>query len=98
MNLSEYLDKVAEIKAASQKKIYELQLQYALEHNPYQIGDIVTDHIGSILVETISAYTDARYKEPQAMYEGRVLKKDGTPTKKEQYRVVWQMNLIKGVK
>ena len=96
MNLSEYFDKVAEIETLSRKKIYELQLQYALEHSPYQFGDIVTDHIGSILVETISAYT--RYKEPQAAYEGRVLKKDGTPTKKEQYRVVYQMNLINGVK
>lgn len=54
-------------------KIRAIQHQYAIENNPINIGDIITDHIGSIRVETIRVCHNTKY--PTCVYNGFVVTK-----------------------
>lgn len=54
-------------------KIRAIQHQYAIENNPINIGDIITDHIGSIKVETIRVCHNTKY--PTCIYNGFVVTK-----------------------
>jgi len=67
----------------------EVIRQYCDARNPYKIGDKFTDHIGTIVVESI-AYLYAG--EFGCVYFGAELKKDGTPRKDNSKRNVYQSN------
>lgn len=69
----------------------QLQFDFALSNNKVKVGDIVTDHKGSILVTKI--YVDLTFGFPCMKYYGRVLEKDETPTEKEMFRSIHQSNL-----
>lgn len=92
MTLGEYKDKIKEIEDNATQSKTKLQIEYANFHNPYKKGDIVTDHIGSIIIEfwKISVYN----KIPSCVYWGLELKKDKTPKKIPTRRDVWQENII----
>lgn len=64
---------------------------YAYANNPYKIGDIVTDHVGSL--EIMAIKVSISFGESECIYEGVNLKKDGKPEKK-QGRPVHQSNVI----
>ena len=74
-----------------------LNREYALSNNKYQVGDIVTDHIGSIKVESISIEDSFGTGIPTCVYTGLELKKDLTPTKKLSKRQVWESNISKSI-
>jgi len=61
-------------------KQMELRKQYAIEHNPVKVGDIVTDHYRTIRVEKMSAYG---YPIPFMRYIGTELTKQGVPKKRQ---------------
>jgi hypothetical protein len=93
----EYKLKLNDIEKRFEEDKRILARDYAYSNNPNKIGDIVTDHIGSIKIERIK-YTLGwvSMKElPFCVYEGIELKKDGTSTKKQNHRDVYQNNLIK---
>jgi len=69
-----------------------LASEYAISNNPYPIGTIVTDQLGSLKIEKIKATMSFRGL-PQCVYSGIELKKDGTPMKKQTGRYVWQENI-----
>jgi hypothetical protein len=71
-----------------------LAREYAFANNSIKSGDIVTDHIGSILIEEIKFTKGYSNEYPQCVYSGKILKKDLTPTKKGEKRDVYQSNLI----
>ena len=74
----------------------QIDFLFAHSNNPHEIGDVITDHFGSIKILSIGVYTnniDSRI--PECTYEGIVLKKDGSPTKKGETRVVYQSNIKK---
>jgi len=93
MNRKEYLQKLEELEIELKNKKVELMRDFVIENNPYKIGDKVTDHIGSIIIEKIGFSWG--YNNPCATYFGTELKKDGTPTKRLTKRTVWQSNIVK---
>jgi len=92
MNHEEYLQKVKELESEFENKKVELMKEFVRVNNPYKIGDKVTDHIGSIIIEKMG-FAWGYGNKPCATYTGIELKKDGTPTKKESRRQVWQSNV-----
>lgn len=65
--------------------------QYCDSNNPYKIGDVFTDHIGSVLIESVGYW----YSTPAfCLYFGIDLKKDGTPKKSGGKRTAHQCNDI----
>ena len=62
-----------------------------MEHNPYKIGDVVEDHIGKVIIEsiTISIHTDP----PTCVYYGVIINKDGSKSKLNKKRAAFQANL-----
>ncbi len=92
MDFETYEKELKNIDIEFRNKKHSLAREYAMANNPYKIGDKVTDHIGSIRIEKISAYLLG--KKPCAMYYGLELKKDGTPKKKGDKRYVWQTNIL----
>ena len=74
------------------KKRYALYRQYALANNPYNIGDIVTDHIASVKIEKIGIYVS--FGESCCTYTGIQLNKDGKPNKRQDHTQIFQSNII----
>ena len=72
--------------------IRAVQLQYAIVYYPINIGDIITDHIGSIRVETIRVCHNTKY--PTCVYNGFVVTKNGSISKRQIKRDVYQINII----
>jgi hypothetical protein len=93
MDYITYQTKFKEIEKVCNDSKIELAKQYATENNPYQIDDVITDHIGSIKISIMK--THVGFSEPEMMYFGKELKKDGTPKKSGESRYVYQSNIIK---
>lgn len=94
MEFEDYKLKLQELEKEFSIKKENLKKQYAFENNPYKIGDIVTDHIGSIKIESIVPTIPFLSNEPSCYYEGIELKKDLTPKKKGDKRMVYQGNIV----
>lgn len=76
-------------------KIDELKNEYATSNCPYKEGDIIEDHIGKGMWNgEYEVYSSGRNSMPEMMYNCRVLKKDGTPTKREEYRQIYSSNIL----
>ena len=97
MELEEYKTKLKELEDEFKKKKRELDMEFAISHSEAEVGEIFTDHIGSILVESRHISFDWN-KLPNLTYYGLELKKDGTPKKSKSKRAAWQSNSIKNSK
>lgn len=73
----------------NKKNLYK---KYALANNPYKTGDIITDHIGSVKIETIGVYVTNG--EAECTYSGIQLNKDGNPAKQQKHTQIYQSNII----
>lgn len=109
MTKQEYDEKLKVIEENYDLLKKDLYKNFAFANNPYKVGDIITDHIGSIKIEKI------RFKRPpynflptspecvyegiellpQCVYEGIELTKKGEPKKNESRRIVYQDNINK---
>jgi hypothetical protein len=94
MNHEEYLQKLKELESEFENKKVKLMKDFVRANNPYKIGDKITDHIGTIIIEKLG-FSWGYLKNPCATYSGIELKKDGTPNKKGTKRQVHQSNIIK---
>jgi hypothetical protein len=74
------------------ENVERVKITYCKANNPYKIGDIFTDHIGSIKIEKI--IFDLSSNELCCVYFGVELKKDLTPRKDNSKRNAWQSNDI----
>ena len=83
---------MAKAKADYTKEKNQIIKSFCDANNPYKIGDVFTDHIGSIRVQKIG-YN--RYGSVGCVYNGIILRKDGTETKKREIRQAWQSNEVK---
>ena len=92
MTQEEYKSKLNEINKDYELKLKSLDKDYAFSNNPFKIGDIVTDHIGSIKIEEIKAYL-SRFPYPCCVYYGIELTKKGEPYKKGTKRKIYQSNI-----
>ena len=92
MEYQEYEDRLIELKVEFELKKTKLVKEYVDSNNPYKIGDKVTDHACSIIIEKIK-YHISLQGTPCAVYYGSELKKDGTPKKNGNKTYVYQINL-----
>lgn len=92
MKYQEYEDRLRELKVEFEQKKNKLIKEYVDANNPYKIGDKVTDHVCSIIIEKI-IYHISSYGTPCAVYYGPELKKDGTPKKNGNKTYIYQTNL-----
>ena len=88
----ETLDKqLAQLLADYEQQKKELIKSYCIANNPYKVGDVFTDHFGSIKIEKIM-YS---IRSMCCVYYGPELKKDGTPKKSGAVHSAWQFNEVK---
>jgi len=97
MTYDELKSELTDIHKEFEKKIEKTKVKYALTNNPYVVGDIFTDHVGSIIVEKIKPYMTAAWiqKPPCCVYFGTILNKDMTPNKRGDKREAIQLNDVK---
>ena len=80
MTLKELQEKCMALQHECDDKQKNLRKQYAIEHNPVKIGDVVTDHYHTIRVETMNFYG---HPVPSMVYRGTELTKQGVPKKRQ---------------
>lgn len=80
MTAKELQEKCIALQRECNDKQMELRKQYAIEHNPVKVGDIVTDHYHTIRVEEMNTYG---YPIPIMLYRGTELTKQGVPKKRQ---------------
>ncbi len=95
MTSIELKEKCMALQRECNDKQNELRKQYAIEHNPVKVGDVVTDHYKTIRVEKMRMYG---YPIPFMRYYGTKLTKQGVPMKRQpvQSDPVFQ-NFIKSI-
>jgi hypothetical protein len=88
----ETLDKqLAQLLADYEQSKKELIKAYCIANNPYKVGDVFTDKIGSIKIGKITYSLTSRCM----VYFGPELKKNGTPKKSGAVRCAYQTNEVK---
>lgn len=92
MEITEYNDRLKQLKEEFEKNKKNLIQECALSNNPYNIGDIITDQLGTIQINAILFTT--HYDKPTCVYIGTELKKDLTPKKGSPKRQSWQINIV----
>lgn len=80
MTAKELQEKCMALQRECNDKQMELRKQYAIEHNPVKVGDIVTDHYHTIRVEKMNMYG---HPIPFMRYKGTELTKQGVPKKRQ---------------
>jgi len=95
MEAIEFYRRLDLLKDEFEDKVGKVEEEYALSHNKVKIGDIITDHIGCIKVDSISVTKIYGSTLPLCAYHGEEYTKKGVAKKNGNNRVVWQSNLIK---
>ncbi len=95
MTQEEYKSKFDEINNDFQLKLKSLAKECALSNNPYKIGDIVKDIIGSIKIEQIQFTLGGGKYLPECTYTGIELTKKGEPKKKGTKRRIYLSSIKK---
>lgn len=91
MEFEELKAKLAGIEEMANVRKKDAIREYCLVNNTVKIGDIVTDHLGSVKVERI--LVEYSLTRPQCVYVGSELKKDLTPRKDGSKRNVYAQNI-----
>ncbi len=91
MNFETYKKKITDLNIEVNNKKRELKMKYALSHSTVKIGDMITDHLGSIIVESILLNNA---NEPSCIYKGINLLKSGKVSKRQKKRYLYQVNLV----
>lgn len=92
MKYEQLNQKIKDINKEAQLKVNKEIKAYCDANNPYKVGDIFTDHIGSIKIEKIGYNIDLGRYRPYCVYIGAELKKDGTPKKGDKKRLSHQIH------
>ena len=94
MTLDEYKKKKQGLKEAYEKALRDLDREYATSNNPYKVGDVITDHIGSGRIrKVVDIYFRSYDTIPVLIYECDNLTKKGEIQKREPIRRIYQGNL-----
>ncbi len=91
MTPEEYTEKLNVIKAEYESNRKRLAAEYAFSNNDVTIGDIIEDHCGKIVVESIKFAQINPF--PSCVYYGTQLTLKGEPRKDGKQRGVHQMNM-----
>ena len=87
-----YDEKMMQIDRSYKAAKNELYKEFAYANNPYKIGDIVSDHMGSIKIERINVCL-SYLSTPLCVYFGTEYTKKGEPNKRGGKRSVYQINI-----
>ena len=90
MELEQLEAKIKELDRDHKKAVNEAIVGYCFANNTVKIGDIFTDHIGSIVVEDIKA--SSFFKMYGCVYFGLELTKKLEPKKNGSKRSAFQQN------
>jgi hypothetical protein len=93
MTQEEYNSKLNELEVEFRNKKRLLIKECALSNNPYKVGDIVKDSIGSLKIEKITVELSYLSSLPECVYWGVELKVDLNPMKRQTGRCVYQNNI-----
>jgi hypothetical protein len=89
---SEYKEKLNNLIEAQEEQLDQLHSEYALSNRKANIGDNITDHLGSVLVDKITVYM--RFGSiPECVYRGVPYTKKGVLFKSGKRRAVYAPNL-----
>jgi hypothetical protein len=91
MTQQEYKDQLNMLRQVFETDKKVLAKKYAFANNKVEVGDIVSDLGGSIKVESVKVSINQEY--PCCVYQGVLLKKDGTPNKRGDLYTVWQTSM-----
>ena len=91
MTLEEYKNQVKLLQEEHERKRFRLAFEYAISNNNVQVGDFVTDHVGTIKVDKISMFYDKEI--PSLIYYGQEYTKTGKQLKNGSERPVYQINV-----
>lgn len=80
MTYEELVNQCSALQTECDDKKTALRIQFAKEHNPVKVGDIVTDHYHTIRVEQMSVYGNPF---PYMRYTGIAMTKKGVPAKRQ---------------
>jgi hypothetical protein len=90
MTLEEYKGLIIQINKEANLKRLQVGRKFAISNNTISIGDKITDHIGSIIVQKITVYHS---EIPQCVYDGVEINKNGKENKKGKTRAVYESNI-----
>jgi len=78
------------------KRLRQLAYDYAMSNNTVNIGDHITDHVGTIEVDKINAGLNqwSGTNNPICWYEGWVLTKQGHRRKDKKRYIIFQDDII----
>jgi len=94
MKRHEYLYKKKELEKNHQFAIQKLAREYVISNCEVKIGDKITDHIGSIIVEVINTGWGYTKEYPIAIFRGPEITKKGNFFKSGSKRSVWGDNRV----
>lgn len=92
MNSTEHQKALGELKKKHRRDTRDLAEKFARANSAVRIGDIVTDHMGSIRVETTRVFGGVSTL-PQMVYCGVRVTKKGSDFKSGEQRNVYQANM-----
>lgn len=91
MEYEKYKEEVKILDRKFENDKIKLMKIFVDSNNPRKIGENVTDHIGTIVIESMGYLWG---NPPNATYSGIELNKDGKPNKRFSKRTVWQGNVL----
>ena len=91
MKIEEFNSKKKALLEKHDEEMFKLKRDYALSNSTVKIGDMVTDHMGTIKVEKVITWCR---DIPSCVYKGKEYTKAGKPSKRGSTRNVYQINLI----
>jgi hypothetical protein len=95
MTFEDYKIKNKQLEDNFEKDKTQLTKDFINSNNPYSIGDIISDKLGSIKIEKIQYYCPkSKLEKPCAVYVGQIYTKNQTPTKSKKHRTIFQYNIF----
>jgi hypothetical protein len=94
MKIEELKSKIAKLESKMVEDKNKLLRNFIDVNNPYKIGDIITDHIGSIKFDELRYSWGGFSSKPTAVYHGLEIRKDGVPKKNGNRRGVYGSNIL----
>jgi hypothetical protein len=96
MQKQDYDHLMTEINMKHQREISLLRLKYCRAlASKYEIGDMITDHIGTIKFEGHGRISTALHGYPEPTYVGKCYTKKGEPFKSGEMRTIYHSNIGK---
>jgi len=93
MTEKEFLDKKRKIEKRASDEKQKLYQKYAMSNNPYEIDDIIFDHVCTIKIGSIGWSFPYGRDLPVCVYHGQRYTKKGVPVVQKEVCDVWQSNV-----